>query len=650
MEWLNQLLSEKYLFALGWVLLHALWQIAGVGLLLWAMLKIQQNKSSAYKYRAGMLALLMIPLLGIATFNYELHQQGQTSAAALIPIHDSDELLSFIESGTSVPLQNDLKATLKPYLPQLVNFWFVGAILFLIRLAAGLSDINRLRRKTHEPFDVDFEDFLVKKSKQLKIDKVVKLLHSTHVDMPVTFGIWKPIILIPTSLILQISPQQLEAIISHELAHIKRNDYLFNMIQRYLEVFYFFHPVFWWINSEIRKYREMACDELAISHGTEPKALAYGLANVLNHAKNSSPELALAAAKKDPPTLMRIKTIMGIKTDYSQPTSLTSITMIITLLIGATLMVSAERETFSQADELEPQVSASDTTKNQKNIITDEGLILQIDDHGNLAIIDTTKTKGGKKLYLDSLFAEKHQLTPEELERIQKSFKSEGDWFIPFKDLDFEAEFFSNMPRLKLEDLPKLELGEIPHFDFDAEAFEKMLPGPEFYENMPRLLIPGDSSMRIYRMPTWPFEGDTTRLDREKLDQIRKEARERSAALRIAIQAQNEERKAKIAEWRIAHEEELAEWREKQQEWREKQQEWREQNLAQVREWRNQNQPMLEKYKIEIKKWEEENGPQMEAYKKEMEEWKKNYEAEMLELKKQLQEMQMKLKEQSENQ
>lgn len=156
--------------------------------------------------------------------------------------------------------------------------------------------------------------------------------------------------------------------------------------------------------------------------------------------------------------------------------------------------------------------------------------------------------------------------------------------------------------------------------------------------------------MRIYRMPTWPFEGDTTRMDREKLDQIRKEARERSAALRIAIQAQNEERKAKIAEWRIAHEEELAEWREKQQEWREKQQEWREQNLAQVREWRNQNQPMLEKYKIEIKKWEEENGPQMEAYKKEMEEWKKNYEAEMLELKKQLQEMQMKLKEQSENQ
>ncbi|EOZ92402.1 TonB family protein [Indibacter alkaliphilus LW1] len=650
MEWLNQLLSEKYLFALGWVLIHALWQIAGIGILLWALLKIQHSKTAAYKYKLSMFALLMIPLLAMLTFSYELAYQQDAFIASGSTEVEQSQLMFLLQSDEQSPLSADWKTKLQPYIPQLVNLWFVGAILFLIRLAAGLSDINQLRRKNHTALSDEFQNFLTEKAIQLDIKRPVSLLHSIHVDMPITFGTWKPIILIPTSLLLQISPAQLEAIISHELAHIKRHDYIFNMIQRYLEVLYFFHPVFWWINNEIRKFREMACDEMALHHGTEPKALAYGLANVLNHAKNSSPELALAAARKDHPTLMRIKRIMGIQSEYSQPTILTSITMILTLLIGATLMVSAEKETPAQPEEIQPQISLSDTTKNEKTIITDEGIIFRLDKNTNLTIIDTTRIKGSKKLYLDSLFAEKHQLTPEELERIQKSFKSEGDWFIPFKDLDFEAEFFSNMPRLKLEDLPKLELGEMPHFDFDEEAFEKMLPGPDFYDKMPRIVIPRDSAMRFYRMPTWPFEGDTTKMDREQLEQFKKEVREKTAALRLAIQAQNEERKAKIEEWKSEHQEELAEWREKQQEWREKQQEWREQNLAQVRVWKDQNQPMLEKYKIEIKKWEEENGPQLEAYKKEMEAWRKNYETEMLELKKQLKEMQMKLKEQSENQ
>lgn len=650
MEWFNQLLSEQYLFALGWVLIHALWQIAGVGLLLWALLKIQHKKTASYKYRLSVVALLLIPILGFITFSYELQHQQDSIVPIELTETEQNQLMLLILSGEETLYATDWKSSLQPYIPQLVNFWFIGSILFLIRLAAGLSDINQLRRKTNTHLSLEFQDFLIRKSKQLNIKTPINLLQSIHVDMPVTFGIWKPVILIPTSLLLQISPAQLEAIISHELAHIKRLDYLFNMIQRYLEVIYFFHPAFWWVNAEIRKYREMACDELALDHGTEPKTLAYGLANVLNHAKNNSPELALAAAKKDHPTLMRIKKIMGIQSDYSQPTILTSITMILTLLIGATLLVSAEREPQSmdleqEKTEMETQdlgLIPSDTTKNEKNIVTDEGVIIRIDDRGNLAIIDTTKTKSSKKLHLDSLFADKYQLSPEEWERIQKSFKKQGDWHIPFKDLDFDYEAFSNMPMLKLHEMPMPDFGEMPKFDFDPEAFEKMLPGPEFYENLPRIIIPRDSA-NIYRMPVLPFHMDTTNMDKEKMEQFKKELKENTAAFRIAIQAQNEERKARIQEWKSEHHEELAEWQEKQKEWTEK-------NGAKIREWSEQNQPLIEEYKIKIQKWQEENEPQLEEYKKEMEEWRKNYEAEMMELKKQLKEMQLKMKDQKENQ
>ncbi len=648
MEWFNQILAEKYGYAIGWMLIHALWQVAGIGLILWLTLRISSSKSASFKYKLALTAFLLIPIISIGTFLYHLDKGNQVKSLSHIP---QEVLTEAYLAGQFNPEKDagiipiSWRSEIEAKLPTLVNIWMIGAMLFMIRLAGSLSDIRNLHRKPNELLSEDLQSYARNKSKQLGISRPLSLLKSKYIDTPITYGIFKPVILIPTSLLLQINPLQLEAIIAHELAHIKRFDYLINLLQRTAEVIFFFHPVFWWINMEIRKYREMACDDLAIAHGTRPKDLAFGLANVLNHAEKESPEMALTAAQKATPTLDRIKRIMGYQTDTTQPTTLTSITMILTLIIGATLMVSAEREPQEQdfqreKTEIETKdldLASSDTTKNKKSIITDEGVIIRIDDSGNIAFIDTTKTKRGEKFRMDTLMAEKYQLSPEEWERIQKSIKKLEDWQMPFKDLDFDFEVFSNMPMLKLHELPMPEFEQMPKFEFDPETF----PIPESFENMPRIIIPRDSTMKFYRMPTWPFEGDTAKMDKEKLEQFKKEVRENTAAFRIAIQAQNEERKAKIEEWKSEHQEELAEWKEKQKEWHEK-------NAAQIQEWSEKNKPLIEEYKIKVSKWKEENEPQLEEFKKEMEEWRKTHEAEMMELKKELKEMQLKLQQQKE--
>jgi bla regulator protein blaR1 len=342
METLSTFIAEPYLLALGWMIVHALWQIAGVGLMLWLTLQVFGKKSAAFKYRLSISALALITTLALGTFIYAIPETNSASYAYGDPDLEHWQQANpnhLIEAPSDWMI---VSRRIEKWIPTLVQVWFLGAMLFLVRLATSLADIRNLRQKQHDPAESLWQQVLDKQLTSLKMSKPVQLLKSIHVDVPMTYGVWKPVILIPVGLFLQLSPVQLEAIIAHELAHIKRHDYLVNLIQSILEVVFFFHPIFWWINKTAKEQRENACDDLAISTGIAPKDLAYGLANVLNHAKNPTPEIAMAAAKTNNPTLDRIKRIMGVKTSSTQPTTITSMTMMITLLLGATLMVGAQ--------------------------------------------------------------------------------------------------------------------------------------------------------------------------------------------------------------------------------------------------------------------------------------------------------------------
>jgi bla regulator protein blaR1 len=645
MELLPSFISEKILLALGWMIIHALWQIAGIGLLLWLSLQVFGNKSAAFKYRLSVSALAVISVLALGTFIYSIPQPNpEISEAIAYTTHKGQwvqpDYNHVIEAQSNWII---LSGRIENWIPTLVQIWFLGALLFLFRFGTSLADLRNLNLKNHESPEPKWMEIFEKQVLSLQLDKPIKFLKTVHVDMPVTYGIWKPVILVPASLFFQLSPTHLEAILAHELAHIKRHDYLVNIIQSCLEVIFFFHPVFWWVNKTTKDLRENACDDMAINMGIAPKDLAYGLANALNFASKPAPEMAMAAAKTKNPTLDRIKRIMGVKTSPTQPTTLSSITMMITLLIGATLMVGAsDKKTIESWEDL---MTTSITSK------TIEG---NWEKGFQLWNQDTVPVKKEYKIEVDTTF--ERPLSPEEMEGMDKILnESDIPWKemgMVFKDMDFS--FFSNMPQIKIGApmIPPMDFDDMPKWEFDGEMLEQMVPDADFFKSMPIPDFPMiETNLYNFSFNQNFFRNDTSKMSKEE---IRKWKENYQVEMEKWAEAQKEfhskmepkmkEFQHKMKEWEKANEPKMQEYRLKMEEW---QQEFQnnfqpkiEEYQTKMQEWQKANEPKMKEFELKMKAWQEENQPKMDEFQKKMEIWQKENEIKMQEFQIKMQEWQ----------
>ena len=167
---------------------------------------------------------------------------------------------------------------------------------------------------------------------------------SSEITVPIAYGLFKPIVLLPLGLVMQLSPAQLEAIIAHELAHIRRYDFAVNLLQSVLEILFFYHPAFWWVNGLVREAREHIADDIAIQAGVKAIDLANALAIVANDAVEKSPELAMAAHSSNFPLLNRIKRMLGNEPARFSNSPIITKTMILTLIFSAILFIGNANE------------------------------------------------------------------------------------------------------------------------------------------------------------------------------------------------------------------------------------------------------------------------------------------------------------------
>ena len=655
MEYLPSFVSDQILFALGWMIVHALWQIAGIGLLLWLSLQVFVKKSAAFKYRLSISSLALISVLALSTFIYSIPKSNHEPAKNFANTSNTDHL---IQAGSNhlIEAPSDwmiVSQRIENWIPTLVQVWFLGVMLFLVRLGTSLADIRNLRQKPHIPADLSWQEVLEKQLKFLHVNMPVQLLKSIHVDMPMTYGIWKPVILIPAALFFQLSPVQLEAIIAHELAHIKRHDYLVNLIQSILEVVFFFHPIFWWINKTAKEQRENACDDLAISMGIAPKDLAYGLANVLNFAKNPTPEMAMSAARPNNPTLDRIKRIMGVKTSTSQPTTLTSLTMMITLLLGATLMVGASDKPSKESFE--------DLMATELNTATIEGnwsgpfLSYRQD------TVPVKKLSAIKKEDWD-------KMTPEQKAKFEKEMESafKGSVFdgmpvmeVIFKGFPMPPFAFEGMPPMPPMDfamapipymnfamapippmdfgmagIPELDMSGIRVMDFNFAPFPPFQDSA-FYRSVPLdMYFQGDDSAGVYSFNyNFKYNFDTTNMSKVE---IQKKKAEMSAKLAEA----DKKRADAMVKWNEANKEKITEWQQNQEAWQKEFAPKIEEFERKMEEWQKANAPKMEAYEQKMREWEKENQPRMEEFERKMEEWQKANQPKMEEYQKKMEEWQ----------
>ncbi len=187
-----------------------------------------------------------------------------------------------------------LLATMQAWLPWIVGLWTCGVGLLALRLAVGWGMIRRLKRQGKAPKDPAWSARLERLRVRLGVSTSVRLLCSASATVPMVIGWLRPVVLVPASLLAGLTPHQLEAVLAHELAHIRRHDYLVNLLQNIVETCFFYHPAVWWVSRHIRTEREHCCDDLAAA--VCGSALDYARAlSALAELRHTSGVFGLAA-------------------------------------------------------------------------------------------------------------------------------------------------------------------------------------------------------------------------------------------------------------------------------------------------------------------------------------------------------------------
>jgi beta-lactamase regulating signal transducer with metallopeptidase domain len=326
--------------ALGWTLLHFVWQGALVGLVLLAVLVLARNSSAQLRYLAACGALCLMFAAAVSTFVWQFaavtRTTSQTSMVALnvtpLPVAKSDGVAWLTVNASAshrVPPNVTAQVTnhagpaaramvtvgdtrallgvlssfppaaagwtrrLEPWLPSIVSLWALGVAFFSLRLLIGWREVRGLCATGAAFPDEFWLTRFAALQERVGLAFPVRLVSSTSAAVPMVIGWLKPVVLVPAGLVAGLGAAQLEAILLHELIHIRRHDFLVNLLQNFLETLFFYHPAVTWVSGRIRVERENCCDDAASvsSGGTLDYARALAAMAELRRA----PALGLAA-------------------------------------------------------------------------------------------------------------------------------------------------------------------------------------------------------------------------------------------------------------------------------------------------------------------------------------------------------------------
>ncbi len=360
MGFFDDIFSQGMVDRLGWMLVHFVWQAAAVALVLAILLKMLRKYSPNLRYMAACLALVTVvagpvvtmnliavdepyspveavvaPVVVISTPVNEQPVGIEMTASVEMPVIETEVAAQSIAASEGIPLRQRVTQALEPKLPYIVLAWFVGVFSLSVWYLGGWTQLQKLRRKMVKPVDESLQCKLKELQGRLGVSRAIEIVESALVHSPTVIGWLKPVILLPASVLTGFSPEQIEAILAHELAHIKRCDYLVNMLQTGVEILGFYHPAVWWISKKIRVERENCCDDIAVKVSGDKIAYAKTLA-LFEGIKPGQPDLAVAASGGS--LFQRIcrliqKDSTTVKADWKP--SFIAILLIIALLIPA---------------------------------------------------------------------------------------------------------------------------------------------------------------------------------------------------------------------------------------------------------------------------------------------------------------------------
>jgi beta-lactamase regulating signal transducer with metallopeptidase domain len=248
------------------------------------------------------MALWLVLVMALATFILMLPDTRVINEVAgkLVLVTQQDPLT----------LAEKISSWLEARMPMMLTIWSGGVAILMARLVISLLWVRHIRH-TAIP-EEDLQTLLNQLIKKLNLKTKSGASSTSLISSPVTIGNIKPIILFPVGIINQLNPQEVEAILTHELAHIVRRDYLSNLIQSFIETLFYYHPITWWISGIVRTERENRADDLAISWCGDHLAYAKALMTVQEMQVREAPTLAIGFSSRKGAMLARIQRILNL--------------------------------------------------------------------------------------------------------------------------------------------------------------------------------------------------------------------------------------------------------------------------------------------------------------------------------------------------
>ncbi len=342
MQGLIQLSGHPLVHALGWTLLHFLWQGTAVALVLGCVLGLLGGQSSQARYGAACLALGLMVALPLATFAHvasdELKARETMLGAGVVL--DAGIVLQVGVDEPVPPWPARIGAALDHAVPWVLLAWLAGVMVFAGRLNFGLLVARRLKSAGTEAPPAALQQLFNELRIRLGVERAVRLLHSAQVQVPTVIGWLRPVVLLPVSCLTGLSPEQIKAVLCHELAHVRRHDYLVSVVQSVIETVLFYHPAVWWVSKQVRRERECCCDQLAVGVGGNVLAYARAL-SYLEENRASFPEFVLGA--NGGVLKMRIKRLLRGKPDVEGSAVAALVALLMIVALAGSYFVAASR-------------------------------------------------------------------------------------------------------------------------------------------------------------------------------------------------------------------------------------------------------------------------------------------------------------------
>ncbi len=378
-------LSSSWVDTIGWMLLHSLWQGAAVGLALALVLRLPHRVPAQARYLAACVAMsLMIVLPVAAVRRLETIPSVVPTPRAIERQPPRAEEPADPEVYSTLALR-PWRARIVLVFPAIVGLWMTGAGVLSLRLLGGWASARRWVRRDTRPLICPWIDRL---KERMGIRRAVALLVSARVEVPMVVGWLRPAILVPIAAFSGLTAPEMEAILAHELAHIRRHDYLVNVLQCVVEILVFYHPATWWITRVIRREREHCCDDIAVAVSRDRLTYARALAAMEGLR---TPLFSLSPAANGGNLLARVRRILKPEEESMKPVcSLTAISLAVVVVSAASGSVvavwapRAHKTTLASAPQARGQIGKLSNAK------ISEGMRFQV---RNVVIEGNTRIK-----------------------------------------------------------------------------------------------------------------------------------------------------------------------------------------------------------------------------------------------------------------